>query len=276
MYLDFRKTFTRIDRDERNAVFEISETDSFSRAGLRHSFQLLSSTQTTMGGNLWIEKIKPADNDDSDDEGPTDFWCYRYSYFHIIKGTILRGGIGYLRSLSDCDLTEDFLVKEGLVAGSSTSEAAVITNARVRINAATQLLESWKREISTALAVYSALGRGLPPSTGSSVEPTSSWKTGGLVHAMALDNAVTSNTARMRSISLARLNLEGIYLMLSMHDNSQKLSYQDAQKLAFALGKVEKFCDWEGQLYDEEKGLTCSQSLKEFLERCGVDEKIRG
>ena len=77
-----------------------------------------------------------------------------YEFLESLKGYFIRAAISYLENLSAKNISTNLLVSEGIIvlnadhdtAGDNSNEVVVITNYRLRIEAAIKLLRSWCRE----------------------------------------------------------------------------------------------------------------------------------
>ena len=76
------------------------------------------------------------------------FYC-SMTYLDELKAIFIRAAIAYLSDLSSKELSKDVLVNEGMLdahASAQVDEVVVVTNSRLRIDAALDLLTSWCRE----------------------------------------------------------------------------------------------------------------------------------
>lgn len=245
--------------------------------------KLVSAGQT---GDADSNVSENRDEDEDEDSVDGDYfdesntWSYRYSYFHEIKGKILRGGIAYLQSLAMKDLSKEYLLTEGLITDPSISEVAAITNTRAHIDNAIAVLESWKRVPKVESYTDRLMGSFKKP-----LDPFSmfQFQISGSPGVMseALDSPYWMEKVEQVMqcpTSLKKLQFEGIYLFMQLPDCDQKISHSQAKLMEQALKKVDSgdFCLWdEDEMYMGTNDNMCI-SLSKFFGRCEPGMKIVG
>jgi hypothetical protein len=178
------------------------------------------------------------------------------------------------------DFSKDFLLSQGLITDSSITEEAAIANVRSRIGAAlTMLNNEWIREKGASSAGDDFMGMG--GGFGGAMDPMTRLLmmrmtgAGTLAQMMDMNYDVDRIMEHKRCpASLKELQLEGLYHFMQLPDSAQNVSFEKAKMMESMLGKVDEFCDWEGQKYEDDD--TCSTSLRKFFGRCEEGYKIVG
>jgi hypothetical protein len=196
-------------------------------------------------------------------KGTHEFVDVTYAGLEDIKGIFIRAAIRYLSELSSQNLSNQFLVNEGIlppgsIQASLNDEIIVVTNYRSRIEEATRLLNSWVREVRPgegSLTYPSRIDRLQRPAgytAGFEMPIADSILPPGVTPAMLAIMGDLGTNYRIDRIPktmtpvLSQLKLEGLHHYVAHHG---ELSYQQSMEVVDFMDKVVREADFPEDLW---------------------------